>query len=128
MASKNDITGDTIVSREPSNKYRDGWDKIFGKKDPNIIPPVTDPMGQYWEQPDSKDIVIDDKNAIMNQETFRQLKTYSTSLPSGVYPGKMWKAEITFEDSSNNYWVLRWFGETEDPKKCSNNFRFIVIK
>ena len=29
MASKNDITGDTIQSKETSDKYRDNYDKIF---------------------------------------------------------------------------------------------------
>ena len=33
MASKNDITGDTIQSKETSDKYRDNYDKIFKKKD-----------------------------------------------------------------------------------------------
>ena len=31
MAAKNDITGDTIKSKGPSNAYEDGWDRIFGK-------------------------------------------------------------------------------------------------
>lgn len=32
MTTKNDITGDKIKSRPSSNKYRDGWDRIFGNK------------------------------------------------------------------------------------------------
>lgn len=32
MASKNDITGDSIRSRGSSKKYDEGWDRIFGKK------------------------------------------------------------------------------------------------
>lgn len=33
MASKNDITGDTIKSKVGEhNKYADGWEKIFGNK------------------------------------------------------------------------------------------------
>lgn len=32
MATKNDITGDSIISKQPSESYRDGWDRIFGKK------------------------------------------------------------------------------------------------
>ena len=30
--SKNDITGDRLVSKVPSDKYRDGHDRIFGKR------------------------------------------------------------------------------------------------
>lgn len=32
MASKNDITGDTIQSKTLSKQGRDNWDNIFGKK------------------------------------------------------------------------------------------------
>ena len=32
MATKNDITGDTIATKSTSEKYRDGWERIFGKK------------------------------------------------------------------------------------------------
>lgn len=30
MAAKNDVTGDKIKSKHPNEKYREGWDKIFG--------------------------------------------------------------------------------------------------
>ena len=33
MATKNDITGDTLKSKGQSKAYDDGWDRIFGKKD-----------------------------------------------------------------------------------------------
>jgi len=29
----NDITGDSILTRSSTEKYRDNWDRIFGKKD-----------------------------------------------------------------------------------------------
>lgn len=32
MAAKNDITGDSIQTRDVSNAYRDNYDLIFGKK------------------------------------------------------------------------------------------------
>lgn len=32
MTSKNDITGDDIKSKTNSGKYRDGWERIFGRK------------------------------------------------------------------------------------------------
>lgn len=32
MATKNDVTGDTIQSKMPSKAYTDNWDAIFGKK------------------------------------------------------------------------------------------------
>jgi hypothetical protein len=33
MATRNDITGDFIRSKKSNDKYRDGWDVIFAKKD-----------------------------------------------------------------------------------------------
>jgi len=33
MISKNPITGDEIKSKSNTEKYRDGWDLIFGKKE-----------------------------------------------------------------------------------------------
>jgi len=31
MASKNDITGDSLVTKNTNDSYRDGWDRIFNK-------------------------------------------------------------------------------------------------
>ncbi len=30
--SRNDVTGDPLVSKSPTNSYRDGWERIFGNK------------------------------------------------------------------------------------------------
>ena len=32
MATKNDVTGDSLTSRVANKKYDEGWDRIFGKK------------------------------------------------------------------------------------------------
>ena len=32
MAGINDVTGDSLISKNNSDKYREGWDRIFGKK------------------------------------------------------------------------------------------------
>ena len=34
--SKNDITGDRLVSKTATDAYRDNFDKIFGKKTTNV--------------------------------------------------------------------------------------------
>lgn len=31
MTTKNDITGDALVSKETTDAYREGYDRIFGK-------------------------------------------------------------------------------------------------
>ncbi len=30
--NKNEITGDTLVSKQNTESYRSGWDRIFGEK------------------------------------------------------------------------------------------------
>ena len=32
MATKNDITNDSLITKAPTDAYRDGWDTIFKKK------------------------------------------------------------------------------------------------
>ena len=32
MTARNDITGDALRSKGATNSYRDGWDRIFGKR------------------------------------------------------------------------------------------------
>jgi len=86
-----------------------------------IIPPITHPLGTAWKQTDTNKILLDDECAIMDQATLRGLKEYSTSQPSGVYPGKMWKRKW------QNKWWLCWYGDHPDPRKCSNHIREIVV-
>lgn len=33
MESKNDITGDSLVSKPSTKEYQDGWELIFGDKE-----------------------------------------------------------------------------------------------
>ena len=32
MATTNNITGDSLITKAPTDAYRDGWDNIFNKK------------------------------------------------------------------------------------------------
>ena len=43
--SVNDITGDTIRTDVPSNKFKSGWDAIWGKLD-EIIEAIAEDAGQ----------------------------------------------------------------------------------
>lgn len=90
-------------------------------KNNNVIPAMTDPLGKYWEQPSADRILIDDDYAVMDKTTLRQLPEYSSTNPSGVYPGKMWRAE------TRGIWWLRWYGESDNPAMCSNNQREILL-
>lgn len=99
--------------------------------DKNVIPPITDPLGRHWEQPSLDRILIDDTHAVMDKAAFWELRNYSSTIPTGVYPGKMWRAQVflTVGANSPSKWVLRWFGEVEGrPDLCSNNQRDILVE
>ncbi|MHA6905165.1 hypothetical protein ACEQ38_08025 [Ralstonia syzygii subsp. celebesensis] len=88
-----------------------------------MIPPMTDPLGRFWKQPDRTEILMDSKHAVMNRSSFDRLSEYSTSRPTGVYPGKMWKS-ITRDGAP----YLCWYGIVEGRDDlCSNNARQILI-
>lgn len=44
MAAKNDITGDEIKTKTHTSAYEDGWDRIFGKKEPSVRDKIKDRM------------------------------------------------------------------------------------
>lgn len=98
-----------------------------------VVPEMTDPLGMHWRAPKREKIFIGDDVAYMSKASFDALPEYSRSTPSGVYPGKMWKAEI-YERGPDGYptptgrWLLRWFGNVEGkPHLCSNHSREIEI-
>lgn len=41
MTTKNDITGDALVSKTTTEAYREGYDRIFCKKTPMDVPQET---------------------------------------------------------------------------------------
>ena len=89
----------------------------------NIIPPMTDSLGNFWIQPSTENILIDDTHAVMCRDDFNLLVDYSHSVPSGVYPGKMWKT--TAQGGRQFLW---WFGISPSRDDiCTNNRREILI-
>lgn len=88
-----------------------------------VIPPITDPLGKSWRQPHRKYIEVDDTHALMSEQTFKGLPDYTRSQPSGVYPGKMWKAHYP-----DDGWLLHWFEETPGkPDMCTRKWRMILV-
>jgi hypothetical protein len=90
------------------------------------IPKITNPMGRNWRQPPREAIEIDETHALMSKSTLEQLGNYSASMPSGVYPGKMWRRAKDYHDESKGWWLL-WFGESDIPGYVSNHCREILI-
>lgn len=93
----------------------------------SIIPVITDPLGRHWDQPSRDDIEIITDFAFMTENTCVQLHTYSTTFPSGMYDGKMWKSEINDGIRWTGKYKLNWFHPNDDPKKISISRREIKV-
>lgn len=88
-----------------------------------MIPEMTDPLGKHWNQPkDMTSVEMDDKHALLTPLQYEMLHEYSSTIPTGVYPGKCWKR------LQSDGWLLAWFEEVPtNPKLCSIHFREILI-
>lgn len=89
--------------------------------------PITPIDSNYatWPQPNPAfwdfDTVAD--HVIMPLAAFKMLARYDTTMPSGVYNGKMWKRNEGGTD------LLVWYGRAPGkPDMCSINFRTILLK
>lgn len=89
---------------------------------------MTDPLSRNWKQPDSSNMLFDDRFVVMTEETFKKLKEYSCSIPSGKYQGKMWKCNSNWGTDDFSCWVLKWY---EDHETSSNllhiRSRYILV-
>jgi hypothetical protein len=95
--------------------------------DIHLIPAVPYEHADVCDQPSREDIRIDGDTAYMKQETLNKLKEYSSSYPTGVYPGKMWKRRFMTEKDAG--WLLCWYGVSDrGPEYCSNEHRTVVIE
>lgn len=72
----------------------------------NIIPPMVNPLGKGWRQPNPDNILIDDTHAVMSEEDLELLMDYSNSDPTGKYNGKMWKKRHWTNEGK--VWALYW--------------------
>ncbi len=88
---------------------------------PHPIPPMTDPLSKYWDQPSRSDILVDKDHAAMSKDTLFGLYEYSASQPTGVYEGKMWRRK------GDDTWWLCWYGHDDAPGFVSNNYREILV-
>ena len=66
------------------------------------IPKMTDPLGKYWSQPKylRERVGLHPTHATIAERDWRALCNYESSIPSGVYPGKVWRRRH----------LLCWFG------------------
>jgi hypothetical protein len=88
----------------------------------NTIPVMDDPLGKYWDQPnDIRKVLMDDKSVILSKYQIANLAEYSSTFPSGVYPGKCWKR------IERNKMYLVWYGDETPKKECPILFREILV-
>jgi hypothetical protein len=91
---------------------------------------MTDPLGRYWNQPSRDLILVDETHAVMTAHTFQQLSEYSATIPSGVYPGKMWRRLDGAHDRKcpmdGCRWLLCWYGD-DIGGKCGICFREVLL-
>lgn len=86
----------------------------------NEIPIMDDPLGKHWRQPtDIRSAPMDDQHILLSSEQVAGLAEYSSTIPTGVYPGKCWKRL----QSTGPLFV--WFGAETDGK-CPILFREIL--
>lgn len=90
------------------------------------IPECIHPLSKHWGQPKNTDIAIDDSHALMSEESFEQLYEYSTSIPTGVYAGKMWKWRRN--RTQDKEWFLRWYEDDQtNIGMCLVKTRIILV-
>lgn len=95
--------------------------------DPHPIPPMTHPLAKHWDQPPREHIVITPAEARMTQETMRRLATYDSTLPSGVYPGKMWLRNQPIPQTDKTVPLLCWYAEDGMDHCKVENRRIVVV-
>ena len=91
--------------------------RVSGK---NYIPEMTNELGKYWDQPSRDEMEFSENEVFMDDNTFKQLKNYSTSVPTGCYEGKMWKS------LGAKGWYLRWYANL-NPTHCQIKSKLIFI-
>lgn len=90
---------------------------------------MTDPLGKHWSQPPLSAILVDDTHAVMAEATMNRLSDYSHTVPTGCYPGKMWRS-FRHDIKPDGAWYLRWYGPVQlkdGVEYCSVEYREILL-
>lgn len=70
---------------------------------PPTVPPITDPLGKYWDAPRREDLIFTLLHVHVTQHQFTKLPNYQYTLPTGTYEGKMWRRKI------GRHWFLVYY-------------------
>ena len=86
-----------------------------------MIPVMDDPLGKYWRQPsDIQQAPMDNDHVLLTWRQISGLAEYSSTIPSGVYPGKCW---LRRQEGKR---LLAWFGDETPQGMCPILFREIL--
>jgi len=88
------------------------------------VPEITDPLGNYWDQPPREDILMDNETAVVTRKTFELLHNYSHSWPTGTYSGKMWRRVVIAGGSAIDWLVF--YGAVQG-KEIEIKYRRLLI-
>jgi hypothetical protein len=99
---------------------------------------MTHPLSRHWDQPARDEILVDGTHACMTEATFAKLPEYSSTIPSGVYEGKMWRRHDgifvrsygrapSADVLATAKWLLCWYGPSSVKDSCSINYREILL-
>ena len=106
MAAKNDITGDSIVSRSSKN-YKNNFDKVFGKK--KDVPCQNYGSYEDTEEPSSGKVVLVEKLLKITAKNYIN-KMREAQIMRETYPLRFGQILCTvFETSNRDLWF------EEDP-------------
>lgn len=117
-----------LANSGPASAAGEANNPLLNDQFDNIIPPITDPMGRYWQQPRRDRLLIDDTHAVCSLEDFSVLMEYSSTIPSGKYSGKMWKARRDLGlASGRDGWLLCWYAPHPYAAELTINSRILLV-
>lgn len=64
----------------------------------NIVPEMMRSCGAVGDQPEAKNILIDDEYALMNNRDFERLSDHTGSEPATKHTGMMWKGRQSTQE------------------------------
>lgn len=95
------------------------------------IPPFDfdrDPLARNWQQPDHTRFLWLADAVFVTPQQHAELLEYSSSMPSGVYPGKCWRRDTGKNIDPNGREYLAWYvASRPDGAFCSVNFRRLFV-
>ncbi len=88
--SHNDITGDKIATKSSTDDYRDGWDRIFGKK--KVVTPDEAAKAEKFKQELEEELELEFIKAVAREVVLEKIQhidedTFNRVLQLIVGPG-----------------------------------------